>query len=146
LAFDPSSLLDVSYLDTFLGGAALGATGKYLADLFTDRRREQEATRKELRQFKDLQARMPDLFKAMAESLRSDAVGWPREFMILPNPGVTFGGLSKPRVRYNESEHPNLRSCFDLLRTAGYFEDATIQDIPIFKMREHFVPLLKERA
>src|SRR6266404_3583684 len=131
MPFDPSSLLDVSYLVTFLGGAALGATGKHLADLFTDRRREQESARAQLRNFKDLHARMPDLLKAMAESLRNDADGWTREFMVLPNPGITFGGLSKPRFRYNESEYPNLRNQIDLLRTEGYLEDATIQSTPI---------------
>jgi hypothetical protein len=146
VAFDPPSLLDVSHLVVFLGGTAVGAAGKYLADRFTDQRREQEAARKERRRFKELQTLMPDLFREMAKDLRNDADGLTREFVLLSSRVTAFDGRGKPRFAYFETEHPQQRSQIDLLRTEGYLEDATIQDIPIFRMSEHFVRLLKERA
>jgi len=125
---------------------AFGTVGLAAVTVWLTTRPERQARREQIRRFKELRARMPDLFKAMAESLRSDATGWIREFVILSNPSITISDPSKPRFRYNESEYPNLRDRIDMLRDAGYLDDPTIGSTLICKMREHFVRLLKERA
>jgi hypothetical protein len=49
----PFDLLDAKLAATFLGGAAVGAAGKYLADKFTDQRHKMEEEQSERRKFAD---------------------------------------------------------------------------------------------
>jgi len=130
-------------------GAWLGAAATFSAVVVSLRlatRPEREAARELLRRFKELQALMPNLFREVAKDLRDDADGSTREFVLLSSRATVFDGRGKPRFTYFETEHPNLRGRVDMLRDAGYLDDATIQDTPIYKMREHFVRLLKAHA
>lgn len=142
MPFDPSSLLDISHLVTFLGGAAVGGTGKYLADRFTDQRRRQEGAQSVQRRFKELNAIMPELLNEMANDLRGDTTGSIREFVLCPNRRTMFNS-SKPRFTYFETEHPSLQNNIDLLNAEGWLDDVTVGNAPIFRMTEQFVILLK---
>ena len=119
MPFDPSSLFDVSHLVTFLGGAALGTTGKYLADRFTDQRRAQEAASENKKRFAKLNEVMPTLLKEMAGDLSGDKSSAIREFVILANERVMFNS-SVPRFAYFESKHRHVRNQAALLAEAGY--------------------------
>lgn len=143
MPFDPASLFDVSHLATFLGGAAVGGAGQYLADRFTDQRREQRKTSDEKKRFVNLHDLMPQLFHEMVKDLKVDQTATIREFVVCPNKNVTFNS-SKPRFIYFESEHPSLRNQVTLLAEAGYVQDVTVGSAPIFRMREEFVLLLRE--
>lgn len=141
MPFDPASLLDVSYLLTFLGGVAAGSAGQYLADRFTDQRREQKYASDEKKRFTNLNDVMPQLFHEMAKDLKEDQLATIREFVITSNKNISFSS-SKPRFKYYLSEHPDLMNQVFLLAEAGYVQDVTVGTAPIFRMREDFVLLL----
>lgn len=138
-------MLDASHLATFLGGAAIGCAGQYLADRFTDQRRKQEGRSEATRHFDSVRSDMPGLFTEMAQDLKRDGSRSIREFVISPSKRVTFNG-NKPRFMYYEDEHPNLRVQVDRLEATGYVEDVTLSNAPIFRMRESFVQLLRDNA
>ena len=145
MPFDPSSLFDVSHLVTFVGGALVGGAGQYLADRFTDQRRNQESKSIASKQFDELKGMMPNLFAEMLKGLGEDKSQSIREFVVLPNERVNFNS-SKPRFIYYEDKHPDLRVRVDRLHYAGYLDDVTVDSAPIYRMREQFIVLLKERA
>ena len=67
-----------------------------------------------------------------------------REFFVLPNKKVCFGGSQKPRFIYYEEEHNNLRGKLDLLENQGFLIDVTTGNTPIYRMSEEFVDLLNK--
>lgn len=145
MPFDPSSLFDVSHLVTFVGGAFVGGAGQYLADKFTDQRRNQESKSVASKQFDDLKSTMPNLFSEMLKDLGTDKSQSIREFVVMPNKRVSFNS-SKPRFTYFEDDHPDLRVQVDRLHYAGYLDYVAVGNAPIYRMREQFIVLLKEHA
>jgi hypothetical protein len=143
MPFDLASLLDVSHLATFLGGAAVGSASLYLADRFTDQRREQKKASDEKKRFSKLNDVMPQLFQEMAKDLKEDQSATVREFVVLSNKNISFNS-SKPRFMYFLSEHPNLKNQVSLLAEADYVQDVTVGNAPVFQMRDAFVLLLRE--
>lgn len=142
---DISSIFSVSHLLTFLGGALVGCAGQYLADRFTDQRRRKEHRSETEIAFLAIKADMKELIAEMANDLKGDESRSVREFVIAPNNRVSFNG-NKPRFMYYEDEHPHLRLQVDRLEDAGYVDDITLGNAPIFRMREHFVSLVRDNA
>jgi len=140
-----SSILSVSHLLTFLGGVAVGCAGQYLADRFTDQRRKKEDRSEAETEFLAIKSDMKELLAEMEIDLREDKSRSIREFVISPNRRVSFNG-KKPRFMYFEDEHPHLRLQVDRLESAGYVDDITPGNAPIFRMSEHFVQLIRNNA
>jgi hypothetical protein len=140
--FDPSTLLDVTHLATFLGGVAIGCAGQYMADKFTDKRRAKESRSSEKKQFSELRDAMPQLIDEMAKDLHDDTSQSIREFVITPNRRINFNH-SKPRFVYFEEDHPHIQVQVDRLRDAGYLDDVTVGNASIYRMQEHFVRLVR---
>lgn len=140
---EPATLFNISHLVTFLGGAAAGSAGTYLADKYTDQRRAKKAAQERKQRFSELQSLMKSLFEEIIIDLNGDNSGTIREFVILPNDRVTFNS-SLPRFSYFESTHPHVRNQCALLREAGYIQDVSVGSAPIFRMSEEFVRLLKK--
>ena len=145
MPLDIFSMLDTSHLATFLGGAAIGCAGQYFADRFTDQRRKQEYRSEAEIEFASIKSDMPKLFAEMAQDLRGDESRSVREFFIAPNRRFPVNN-NKPRFMYYEDEHPHLRVQVDRLEAAGYVDDVTPGNTPIFRMRELFVQLLRDKA
>jgi hypothetical protein len=142
MAFDPSTLMDASHLVTFLGGAAIGCSGQYLADRFTDQRRSKQAIAESKNQFSKLHQIMQKLMKEMAEDLRDDDTHTTREFVILSNRRQFFQTTVK-RFVYFESEHPNVQNQVAMLEAAGYVQKVDFTNIGIYRMQETLVEKLK---
>jgi hypothetical protein len=124
-------------------GILIGAGGQYLADKYTDRRRESESRSASKKSFKRLAALMPSFLAELQDDLKNPDAAAVREFFVLPTPGVMLGGSNKHRFRYNESEHQSLKEHIDLLRDAGFVADLTTpRSAPIFRMTEDFVDLV----
>lgn len=138
MAFDPSTLLDVSHLVTFVGGAMVGAAGQYLGDRFTDSRRAKEQASEIKKSFKRLQEQMPDLLQEMKADLQTAGSSMIREFVLLPNARVSFN-QSKPRFQYFAEVHPHLQTQVDLMRDAGFVDELDSANVPMYRMREHLV-------
>jgi hypothetical protein len=141
--FDPASLLDASHLAVFLGGAAVGAAGTYLADRFTDQRRKSEAESVDKARFKKLQIQMPEFFAELRTDLAANPNLAIREFVVLPDERVVFNH-DHPRFAYYESKYAVAKNFAAMLVEAGYVEVVFSSDTPIFRLREVFVSRLQE--
>lgn len=128
----------------FLLGTATGASGKYLADRFTDRRRKGESQRQLKKQFLNIKKQMPELIAEFKADLSEEDHKLIREFFVLHNRKNILGGSDKPRFVYYEEEHKDLRSKLDILENEGFLMDVTIGNTPIYRMTEEFVELLNK--
>ncbi|RYF49430.1 MAG: hypothetical protein EOO38_07920 [Cytophagaceae bacterium] len=143
MAFDLASLLDVTHLVTFLGGASIGAAGTYMADRFTDQRRNSESQAKNRSRFENLNQLMPEFFAEIRSDLKTQPEIAIREFVILPSSSVTFNH-GQPRFQYYESQHPALKNYVSLLAESGYVDVVRSNGTPIYRLCEHFVALLQK--
>jgi hypothetical protein len=142
---DLTTAFDTSHLVAFLGGTAVGAAGKYFADLFTDQRKRQEARAEADASFKKLQRAMSALLDEIKEDLVREADKHIRELVVLPNEHVTFNS-DRPRFAYFESKHVGLKDKLATLASAGYLECVRPGQTPIYRLREHFVERLVDAA
>jgi hypothetical protein len=135
----------VTWLFGFLTGAITGAAGKYLADKYTDRRKEKEASAGARQKFRSTEALVPSL---MAE-LRSDVLGGGnelvREFLLVQNERVQFAN-PKPRFVYYREKYPDLDSMVDILEDAGFVADITTGGIKTYRMSNEFIELLRSTS
>lgn len=138
MAFDLTTLLDVTHLVTFLGGAMVGAAGTYMADRFTDQRRKGEAREDDRKRFENLYRQMPEFFAEIAADLEAKPELLIREFVVLPSPNVNFNH-DKPRFQYYESAHIEIGNYVPLLVQTGYVDVMRSTGTPIYRLRENFV-------
>ena len=144
MAFDLSTLFDVSHLLTFVGGAMVGAAGTYLGDRFTDSRRAKEARAETRASFNRLHEQMPDLLCEMRSDLQAPESSLIREFALLANPRLVYDH-SKPRFQYYFESYPQLHPQVDLLVAAGFVEQLDSPNVPMYRMKENFVDILIKR-
>lgn len=142
MPFDPTTLLDASHLASFLGGAAVGAAGTYMADRFTDRRREKEGRHAAAMKFEDVSKHMVELLAQLRKDLHENASLVPRELVILPNERIMFNH-DKPRIEVYETGHPAAKNQVGLLVSEGYLEVIRSSGTPIYRLTEHFVQSLE---
>lgn len=128
----------------FLLGTATGASGKYLADRFTERRRKGELQRQLKRQFLNIKKQMPELIAEFKSDLSEEDHKLIREFFVLADRKHIIPGSKKPRLDYYEDEHKDLRSKIDILENEGFLMDVTVANTPIYRMTEEFVELLNK--
>ena len=145
MSFDPSTLLDAFHLASFLGGAAIGAAGTYMADRFTDRRRAKEAEDAAGAQFDRVSRQMPALFAELRKDLSEGKEHVLREFVILPNERITFNH-DKPRIEIYETKHPAAKNQIGVLVSEGFVEIVRSSDTPIYRLTEKFVERLEHAA
>lgn len=145
MSFDPTSLLDVSYLLTFLGGTAVGAAGTYVADRLTDQRRKKEAVSEAKSRFSMLERQMPDFFAEIRQHLADKPQLTIREFVVLQSEGNMFNH-PHPRFEYYESKHPAISNFVAMLVEAEFVQVVRATSTPIYRLREHFVTHLTHGA
>jgi len=124
----------------FLAGILLRAPAKYIADKYTDRRREKEAKQRTERAFLDVMKKCPNLIGEMkADLLRSPHV---REFSAIKS-GTMMGDPRMPRFVYKSNSYPNKAQ---MLENLGFIVDVTPGNVPMYRMTEEFVELVMEYA
>ena len=133
----------ISSVIGFLVGTATGAAGTYFAEKYTDQRRTKEQAKHLKDEFFNLKIEMPDLISEFKNDLSQADNRLIREFFILPNKRVCFGGSEKPRFIYYEDEHKNLRGKIDMLENSGFLTDMTYTNTPMYRMTEEFVSLVE---
>jgi hypothetical protein len=125
---------------TLLSGIFLGAAGKYLGDLFTDQRHQQEEARKARNSFDDIAARMPDLLKEMRNGVLQPEMQHVRDFFVIPtHADLMLGG--KAFVYRDDGTNDYLEKA-RILEDVGYVVDVTPRNAPMFRMTESFVDCL----
>ena len=143
MSSDPFSLFDMTL--AFLTGTAVGAAGKYMADLYTDQRHKKEAIVAERQGFLRMKKQMPSLLGEMKENLFRNQSLHLREFVILSSPGVTFIH-DRPRMQFFESEHPSARNQVTILLNEGHVEIVNDGQCPIYRVNEAFVSQIQNDA
>jgi hypothetical protein len=139
---DIGTLLDPTHSLSFLLGTAVGAAGKYFADLFTDQRKRQEDRASQEALFRKTQNAMPALLAEMKADVQREREKHMRELVVLPNERVIFNS-DRERFAYFESQHPGLRDKLATLVEAGYISVVREhQNAPIYRMSESFVERL----
>lgn len=135
----------MEFFGSFLAGAITGAAGSYLGNRFTDQRRRRESASATQRQFHLACESMSDLIAALkAEATRP---GWEmvREIFALPTKGV-LAGTSQRRFMLYEDEIADLLTKLRTLESYGFVTEVTTKSVPIFRMTEAFVAMLRENG
>lgn len=129
----------VSHLIAFLIGTFTGAAGKYLADKYTDKRRDKEKESGIRKTFISVADKMPELIKEIQEDLSKPDCMLIREIFILPNDRVGFNSGGERYLFYFEEQHENLMHKMKLLENYGFIYDVTHTNTPKYRMTEEFV-------
>ncbi len=132
----------MSALCGFLLGTLSGVAGGYLANKYTDKRREKEAAYSEKNRFLAIKDHMPKLIAEIQRDFSDEAAANVREFFVLRNKKEIIGIITKRRFAYYENQHKNLLGQLDILQNEGYVVDVTEKNVPIYRMSEEFVQLL----
>ena len=132
-----------THLLAFLAGAMMGAAGTYLADKFTDRRREGEASKSATALLRSTEVEMPELFAEFRSDRVEPGFSGIRDFFVLPNRGVTMNAEGEI-LTYYEAEHQNLSDKLATLEERGYIRDITTGNTPKYRMSDEFMAYLRK--
>lgn len=125
----------------FLVGAFTGAAGQYLAAKYTDKRRAKEASSSQRAQWSEVEKRFPAIIAEMKEDARNSEFQSVREFFVKSS--RTTINRDEPCFEYHTDIHSDIRAAVRHLEELGYIEDITPGNCPMYRMREHFVDLLR---
>ncbi|MBA3017035.1 MAG: hypothetical protein KJ550_08830 [Proteobacteria bacterium] len=128
----------ISHLVTFILGAFTGAAGKYLADKYTDKRREIDKDTKTRETFIKIAEQMPAFIKEMQDDFLNSEYKVLREFFILPNNRVMFNSGGERCLFYYEDKHEDLMHKIKLLENNGFVYDVTHTNTPKYRIAEEF--------
>lgn len=132
-----------SHAGTFLAGVLLGACGTYLADKYTDRRREQEAAAARDRQFQEAFNRSRRLCEQMRSDVNTAELSMIRSFYVLRSRRLVFNAPSERYLAYYEDEHEQLRDQIALLEDDGAVTLVRDGNCPQYRFAEDFVAWLR---
>jgi hypothetical protein len=126
----------------FLVGAFTAAAGNYLADKYTDRRRDKEELKKAQKSWDQVKKRYPKLLMEMVSDLSNEPEI--RCFVVMPR--ITMVGFITERAfAYYPEEHPLVMSAVGEFIEAGMIKDITVGNLPRYRMSESFVDLILKR-
>lgn len=125
----------------FLVGAFTGAAGQYLAAKYTDKRRDKEAASAQRAQWSEVEKRFPAIIAEMKDDARNSELQSVREFFVKSS--RTTINRREPYFEYHTDVHSDIGAAVRYLEELGYIEDITPDKCPMYRMREHFVDLLR---
>jgi len=126
----------------FLSGAFTGAAGNYLADKFTDARREKKEASALKKLWKDIEERFPEIINEMRTDLLSTQGKGIRAFFLKEsNTYIAF--TSEPSFEYHTDKHPELRAAVLYLSQHGFVQDITPGNTPMYRINEKLVDFLR---
>ena len=128
----------------FLTGAFTGAAGNYLADKYTDARREKEEEKKTKKMWREIKSRFPAIIKEMEHDLKREDMGGARVFFVKQS-YTMIGFVSEPSFEYHTDKHPDLRAAMQFLLDQGLIKDITPGNTPMYRMSEKLIDLLLDR-
>ena len=146
---DHAVTFTVGILTGVVPGVIVGATGKYLADAWTDRRKVREAKAARLVLFRqcEFDYKMESLFSMM----RFRLVAFPlrRDFQVFTQNKPYSGDFRRDCFCFATEEHSDVHDKLTILMRHGFVGDKTPAStnrypaIPTFSMTEEFVERLK---
>ena len=125
----------------FLVGAITGAAGNYLADKYTDVRRDKKAAKKQAELWRDAERRFPAvIFEMRAAFADPDSKGI-RAFFVKDS-RTMIGFLSEPCFEFHTGKHPDLQAAVLHLERLGLISDITLGNCPMYRVHEELVDWL----
>ncbi|MEN5347404.1 hypothetical protein ABE599_27135 [Achromobacter mucicolens] len=125
----------------FLIGTATGAAGNYIADKYTDVRREKKATKERMKLWRDVEARFPEIIAEMRADFSSSEGRGVRAFFVKES-NTLIAFTSEPSFEYHTDKHPNLRAAVLLLAHHGFVSDMSLGKTPMYRVHESLVDQL----
>lgn len=119
----------------------LGAAGAYLADKYTDKRRNSEAIKAGEELWKNVCNKFPSLIKVMQEDFRSPENHSVRKFFVTRSSHMI--SPAEYSFAYYTDVHPDISAAMLYLQDIGYIQDITSGSCPMYRMYEHFADRLK---
>jgi len=136
--------IPLSSLTTFLGGVAVGATGQYFAEKYTDQRRKQEAESAKIKLFHRMKTEMPSLIAEMKEDFSKPEHSPYREFVVTRR-SLMIRAIPAC-LGYYEEEHPQIRGFVAVLENNGLIKAISEEEPKRYRFQEDFVEWLKEQT
>lgn len=128
----------------FLVGTAVGASGMYYGQKFTDQRRASEFSSGRRQQLAELEKAAPDLLDAMRTDAKDPENRALRSVLILPSGSIHLNLPEERVLVYMEDEIPDLREKVRLLEAEGFLSDRTTGSLPRYRMTEELFRLLRD--
>nr|ABV54362.1 hypothetical protein [Stutzerimonas stutzeri] len=126
----------------FLLGAFTGAAGNYLADKFTDARREKKEAAALKRLWRDIEAKFPEIINEMRSDILSTQGKGVRAF-FLKESNTHIALTSGPSFEYHTDKHPELGAAVLYLAQHGFVQDITPGKTPMYRINEKLVDFLR---
>ncbi|GEM_PF-637019 len=125
----------------FVVGALTGAAGNYLADKYTDVRRDKKAAAKQTDLWRDIERRFPAVIAEMREALSDEDSRNVRAFFVKDS-RTMIGFLSEPCFEFHTDKHPDLQAAVLHLERFGFISDITRGNCPMYRVHEELVDWL----
>lgn len=127
----------------FVVGAFTGAAGQYLGEKYTDKRRIKESSSNRQAQWDEVKTRFPAIIAEMMEDAKKTELQGVREFFVKSS--RTTVNRDEACFEYHTDVHEGIGAAVSFLEDLGYIEDITLGNCPMYRMREHFVDLLRQQ-
>ncbi|MFC0131387.1 hypothetical protein CR105_03125 [Massilia eurypsychrophila] len=125
----------------FVVGSFTGAAGTYLADKYTDQRRDQAEAAAANALWREAFDMFPEVMREMQADVRNPRLAGVRDFFVKSS-GSTVNS-DRPHLEYHTDVHSNIMGAIAYLEEVGYIDDITPGNCPKYRMRLPFVNRLK---
>lgn len=133
-----------SLLIGFLTGATTGAAGTYLADKFTDQRREKQRAKEKKQLWSDIEKKFPLVIAEMMEDFLPTKNRHVRAFFVKKSTAI-MGFVSEPAFEYCPEKHPDIRAAVLYLQQHGFISDITTGNCPMYRIHEKMIDQLLKK-
>ena len=125
----------------FLVGAFTGAAGNYLADKYTDNRRDKKLAKEQFSAWQDIERRFPAVIADMRGAFGSAEGKNVRAFFVKPS-NTMIAVLSEPCFEFHTDEHPDLHAAVLHLARHEFITDITTGNCPMYRVHERLIDWL----
>lgn len=125
----------------FLVGAITGAAGNYLADKYTDVRRDLKAAKKQAELWRDAERRFPAAISEMRDAFADPGSKGIRAFFVKDS-RTTIGFTSEPCFEFHTDKCSDLQAAVLHLERLGLISDITPGNCPMYRVHEELVDWL----
>lgn len=125
----------------FVVGAFTSAAGQYLGTKYTDIRKSKEASDAKRLQWIEVEKRFPAIISEMKEDAKRTDARSVREFFVTSSRSMV--NRKGSYFAYHTDIHSDLSAAVRYLEELGYVEDISSGNTPLYRMKEHFVDLLR---
>lgn len=134
--------MDILSLSTgFLIGTATGAAGSYLADKFTDKRREKKLAKEQEKLWQDIERRFPSVIAEMRSDFSMPTERNVRAFFVKTS-NTMIGLVSEPCFEYHTDKHPDIHPAVLYLAQHDFISEITPGNCPMYRVHEKLVDWL----